>query len=364
LKKDGSAKQLSILGLLLELNSSSAPYNEYLREYANRHNVTLCSYFQSEIPILPSIRYFSGEGTFLGFWNAMKKAFEVDRYDVIHAHSPHVGVFSLLFNGFNPFRTRRMIYTVHTSYENYKIRNKLFTSLIFLFFRRIVFVSQSSFDSFPRILLWLANNRTCVIQNGVDIARLDRSVQQNIRDKSQDPFTIVVIGRLIPSKNPLVVLRAFEQNNHQSSRLVFIGDGPLRDKIQVQAQSAQIGSRVTITGVIAREAVYQLLADADLFVSASRVEGLPISVLEAMSAFCPVVLSDIPPHREIVEGMTGVPLVPVGDVPALSDAMKRMMQMPKAERRFLGKQGRHQVEDRFSLATMHHQYEKLYYDIT
>ena len=100
--------------------------------------------------------------------------------------------------------------------------------------------------------------------------------------------------------------------------------------------------------------------DADLLVSASSVEGLPIAVLEAMVSRCPVVLSDIPPHREIADGVGFIPLVKVADTAGLSREIDRFQRMPSAERAGVGNKCRKLAVQQFSLTTMHKQYEELY----
>ena len=122
------------------------------------------------------------------------------------------------------------------------------------------------------------------------------------------------ISQLIDRKNPLAVLEAFRRADDGVSRLVLMGQGPLHDRLVAESRVRGIVARVQLTGLIARENVYEHLSSADVFVSASRGEGLPVAVLEAMACRCPVVLSDIPPHREVAEGTDFIPLIAPDDV--------------------------------------------------
>jgi glycosyltransferase involved in cell wall biosynthesis len=101
-----------------------------------------------------------------------------------------------------------------------------------------------------------------------------------------------------------------------------------------------------------------------VFVSYSHGEGLPVGVLEAMAAELPVVLSDIAPHREIVESTPGATLVAPGDVTALADAMTRLQNTDLPARRAAGRSARRTVVDRFGLRSMAAGYDDVYAGVT
>ncbi len=75
---------------------------------------------------------------------------------------------------------------------------------------------------------------------------------------------------------------------------------------------------------------------------------------------CPVILSDIAPHREIAGGTDFIPLIPPDDVAGFAREMQRYKQMPTAARAEIGAKCRKLIEARFSLAAMHKSYEEVY----
>jgi glycosyltransferase involved in cell wall biosynthesis len=115
--------------------------------------------------------------------------------------------------------------------------------------------------------------------------------------------------------------------------------------------------------VVGRDDVYGRLAEADVFVSTSRSEGLPVAVLEAMACGRPVILSDIPPHREIATGADFIPLVPPGDAEGFARELRAFGEMAPKHREELGDRCRDLVESRFSLAEMHRSYLRIYAEV-
>ena len=132
-----------------------------------------------------------------------------------------------------------------------------------------------------------------------------------------DPPQIVTVGRLAAPKDPLTLVHALPALGPRPYSLAFVGDG--RDRPAVEARAARAPRRRTGSTLLGeRHDVPELLAAADIFVLASRSEGAPLSILEAMAAGLPVVASDVGGVAELVaDGETGL-LVPAGDAAALA----------------------------------------------
>ena len=90
--------------------------------------------------------------------------------------------------------------------------------------------------------------------------------------------------------------------------LLFRPEQRKRQEHARMLEALKRNDRVTMTGLIPRDEVFLRCASADVLVSTSHGEGLPVAVIEAMAAGCPVILSDIPPHRELMDGEDFVPL--------------------------------------------------------
>jgi glycosyltransferase involved in cell wall biosynthesis len=361
-----SNRALKVLHLVLSIGETSAPYNEHCLPWADKRDITICTYFASGIKPPRAIRFFGGDGSLKGFFRVLKAALSEKEYDVIHAHSPHVGLLFLFAKLFAFGKlTSATVITVHDSYQNYKPRNRLMLIPVFAGFQRIVCCSRASFDSFPAVYKRLAGDRLCAIQNGLDIARVDRIAEySHPRALKNGDFRVVAVSRLVDIKNPFSVIAAFQQSVNADSRLVYVGDGVLRNSIIAEIRKASLEDQIELTGLIPREKVFEQLLGADLFISTSRGEGLPISVLEAMACCCPVVLSDIPPHREIAEGVDFIPLIRPNDVSGFAHEIKRLREMSVSERAKIGQECRKLVEERFSLSAMHAEYEQVYIQIS
>jgi glycosyltransferase involved in cell wall biosynthesis/capsular polysaccharide biosynthesis protein len=357
--------ELSILHVIVRANATNSQYNEHCLPVMHERNITVCSLFPAEVVAPEPLRLVEGDGTTWGCFRALRRALKQGPYDVVHVHAAASGVLTLM-TYFLTFRSRRnLVFTVHNSWRNFRFRNRLFLYWVIALFPTVVTCGRAVRDSLPRSLRTVFGGRFLVVQNGVDLDRVDR-----IRETSEDePDTadapnpgleVVSVGRLIPIKDPLAVLDAFADAAGPHDRLVFVGDGPLRRQLFDEAWRAGLTGRVRFTGVVERDEVYRIVSRADVFVSASRGEGLPVSVLEAMACKCPVILSDIPPHAEIARLAPGVPLVRPGDISGLSEALTTYGAMKARSKARLGARMRRCVEEHFSVRSMNDAYEALY----
>jgi glycosyltransferase involved in cell wall biosynthesis len=366
MKTPESDRRLSILHVILALTPTNCQYNEHCLPMMNEREITIATYFRSIWGITPpaGIALFDGDGTLRGFFRTLRIALEARAYDVIHVHTPHAGVLvpmALLCYGLYRRLKPSTVHTVHNSFRSFKLRHKLMLMPGMAFFQRVVFCSKAAYESFPSLYKQLAGGRASIVQNGVDIERIDRVTRTQQVDRNGH-FTVAAVG-LIKIKGPFTVLEAFRQCADPASRVVFMGEGHLRPLLAAEAEESGLQEQVQLTGLIPRDSVFEQLAQADLFISASRGEGLPVAVLEAMACSCPVLLSDIPPHREIAEGVDWIPLVQPDDVTGFAREIARFRDMSPEQRAGIGRKCRERVEERFSLRAMHAGYMQVYAQI-
>jgi glycosyltransferase involved in cell wall biosynthesis len=354
-------RTLNILHLLLAMGETSAAYNEHCLPAVAGQTISICTFFTPTVTPPQRIALFAGDGTLSGFFRALWAALRAQNYDVIHAHSVHVATLLvvsryLLFHSFKA----HTVYTLHSSYPNYKLTNKLMLFIATLFFERIICCSYASLESLPPFLKRIAGKRLGVVQNGLDLERVDAAIQNFPRHHRNDCFTVTAVGRLIEVKNPLTIERAFHQSDDGQGRLVFVGEGHLHSTLSHDIAEHGLDKRVQFTGLIPRELVYKYLSETDLFISTSLIEGLPVAVLEAMACSRPMLLSDIPPHHEIAANVDFIPLVSPRDVDGFTREIQRFQKMSSEERSQIGTKCRKLVEERFSLAKMRQEYELIY----
>lgn len=358
-----SHHRLRVLRLLLEIVETNAPFQELSRPLANKQDITLCSYFPSAVEVPADLGLFEGDGTVRGFFRALRVALSKRQYDVIHAETPHVAFLFLLANILDRRRMASTVFTVSNSYGSWKLRNKVLLLPAFALFRRVVCCGEACSRSFPAFYRWLAGRRFRCVPNGVDIDRIDAASAAKRQEEHLTSFTVVSVSRLVPIKNHVTTLRAFERCRGGGDQLVFVGEGPDRPRLLSEIASRGLNEDVHLLGLLQREQVYQRLASSDVYVSTSHGEGLPIAVLEAMVARCAVILSDIEPHREIARGADFIPLVGPDDVGGFAAEIDRIRAMSPAARAEVGDRCRAQVEARFALANMHAGYEEIYKEL-
>ena len=363
---EGPQRKIRVLHLILMVGETNSQYNEHCLPLIGVQDLSICTYFVPQLTPPREIALFAGNGSLRGFFRALRAALDTKEYDVVHAHSPHTALLLVLallaWRRFVGLRSS-MAYTVHASFRNYKLRNKVMMVMALPAFKRVVFCGHASYESLPRIWRWLVRDRWRVVQNGADIQRVDRVLAAGSDARREESFTVISVGRLENAKDPVTVLDAFGKVAHEDSRLVFVGKGGLESTLGERAVELGLEHRVQIAGLIPRDEVFARCASADVFVSASYGEGLPVAVMEAMASRCPVILSDIPPHREVADGADFIPLIAPGDVAGFAREIQRYRDMSPEERLEIGRRCRDHVTARFALPIMHAGIEAVYREL-
>ena len=357
-------RRIRVLHVIFLVGETNSQYNEHCLPLVGRRDLSICAYAEPSVEPPKAITVFAGDGTLRGFFRATRSALDASEYDVIHVHAPPTAVLLLLAIAAHPRRRkllRSLVYTVHDSFYDYKVRDRLLMLPIFAVSRRTVFCGQAAQESYPAPWRAIARGRGRVVPNAADLERVRRAIADvSVRDGA---FGIVSVGRLEQVKDPMTLLEAFRSADDGASRLEIVGVGRLEARLRREIHASRLEDRVELTGLIPRDEVFVRCANADLFVSPSRGEGLPVGVIEAMASGCPVVLSDIPPHREVAEGADFIPLVPVGDAALFAREIGRFQRMRSEERRVIGSKCRELALARFGLERMHAGYDAVYREL-
>ena len=217
-------------------------------------------------------------------------------------------------------------------------------------YSNLPFTKRWVLKQLTRMLMWRADALTCVSQEMVEQYRSvfakpphtciynivhDAHAYARMREVPEHPWAhdqeiplLVAAGRLAPWKGFGDLIRAMELLvRRRPARLLILGDGPLRDELQEQIETAGLSSHVQLVGYVENPLKY--FRAARLFVLSSHVEGMPNVLVEAMMCGCTPVSTDCAtgPRELLQDGRYGY-LVPVGDSSAMAGAIEQAIDAP------------------------------------
>lgn len=254
------------------------------------------------------------------------------------------------------------VITMHGNrYYAARIRRRVALGLAVALSDRTVAVSNGLADDLRRDLFGRAS-RISMIANGV---RPVRAAQTSLRDELRlgpGDRLLVSVGNLYPVKGHrhLIDAMALLGARHETLHLAIGGRGELADALAARARDLGLANRVHLLGL--RSDIPALLAAADAFVLPSLSEGLPLALLEAMFAGCPIVASEVGEvGAALAHGECGV-LVPAGNASALARALEDLLGDP-ARARALSERAARRAAAEYDVSQMVRRYGEVYDEV-
>jgi glycosyltransferase involved in cell wall biosynthesis len=202
-----------------------------------------------------------------------------------------------------------------------------------------------------------------IIRGGVELPKsftvAERQAQRAALGATEDEFLIGCVGRFRSMKRQDLLIDALARllPSHSNLRLVLVGDGELRPKIERHIEALGLGQRVTLFGTATD--LPPLYSAFDLVVQASNSEALPNVLLEASASARPIVATAAGGTGEVIrDGVTGL-LVPVDDLDSLVSAIDRLVADADLRDR-MGAAARALVEHEYGMDRFVREYADLY----
>lgn len=268
----------------------------------------------------------------------------IDNIDIIHLHSSKAGFLGRIVS-FLLGKSKKTIYTPHAiSFLRLDVSPK----------KRKIFIWMEKFASFfgGKIIACSQSEKEAIEEQGIKNATFINNgikpLQIEKKVNTSDKTTIISVGRLSIQKNPKLFNDiALEFIDNPNIQFIWCGDGELKSELT--------SPNIKCTGWIERKELENYLSYADIYLSTSLWEGLPLSVLEAMSIGLPVVLSDCVGNRDLVDNNGFLYINKIEAIKNINELLKNKIWINKK-----GHNSKIIVENNFNMRNMAISYLNIY----
>jgi len=337
------------------------------------HKVSIISLIDNRT--VPAVNFnvtqLSSLGANLIFINSLKlyeirpflkliKLFRHEKFDVVQSHLSHGDILGGIVGWLT---STPVVATLHTpnprQIGHYHIREFLWKFVLRYFSKKTIVVSRGIEEAYRSTV---PASKLELVLNAVNIpAPLTDHERNKIRaEMTSNPQAklIICVGRLVPSKGISELLQAFVsiREENADAMLVIVGGGEIQNDLISQARSLGVFEHVHFLGY--RNDIQDLLKGADMYVSASYLEGMSIALLEAMAAGLPIVATNVGEVPYLLENQRGV-LIPPRDVEAIAKGIIDLLNNPNEMRR-MGAAAREYAENHLAPSVWLNQLMNIY----
>lgn len=325
--------------------------SEALLNEAKRNNVTIIE--------LPRFGRYDPLTIFRLF--ALIKKYKIDILHTTDYKSDLIGFFAAKLAKIPIITT---VVTAATGGEivGFKLKvNVAIDKFIIRYFNKIVAVSNITKEELLKAKI--NNHKIKTIPNGIDIEEIEKIGRATSLPTDNSVKTICFVGRLNMVKRVGDLIFAFKvikDSFKKNVKLVLIGDGPLRKRLEQLVDGLALNNEVIFMGFCKNR--LEFMAKSDVVVLPSIKEGSPLVLLEALALARPVVATDVEGIDELIkQGITGL-LVPSKNPKEIARAVIYLLQNRQIAKN-IGLAGQEFARRNFTAEIMVQNYEELYKDI-
>ena len=294
---------MKLLRLTPALKSTSAPYNQFSLGFKETIDQVIFSlHAPHDVDIDDKLEVIHGSGSIFKSFFVLKQLVKKNKFDVIHIHNGVTGLlFILAIFPFNLGLLNKSVFTLHNSWYVLKTRNQFLDFFVMLFSKRVCTCGLSSYNSIPTLIKIIIGKKMIPVVNGFNHKRIDEVENKKIKNQyfnSEDHVRILYVGALNHIKNQIALLKVLKKIKI-NAEIVFLGDGANKERLIEFSKSINSSIKICFKGLVSRDTAIDHMLEADVCISLSKGEGLPIAILESMYAGCFMILSSIPPHLEV-----------------------------------------------------------------
>lgn len=296
--------------------------------------------------------------------------FKKNRYDIVHTHSAKAGILGRI-SAKLATPDCIVIHTVH-GLPFHPYQNRIL-NFLYIFLEKIASIFTDHFICVGEIMKEKSLKagigkefQYSVIYSGFELEPYfengkKREIMRKKYGIKENEKVIGMVGRLFYLKGQEYLIEAFKDvvNEYPDTKLLLVGDGILREKLENYAKENGIYEKVIFTGLVPPEKIPEYVSMMDIVVHTSLREGLPRAVAQGLAGGKPVVAFDIDGAREIVLNMKTGFIVPPCDVNSLKEKIIFLLKNPEIAEK-MGKEGQQLVKKNFSVEKMVDEIENLY----
>lgn len=277
-------------------------------------------------------------------YKELKKIIANEGYDLVHTHTPVASACSRF--ACRKMKDIKVIYTAHGFhfFKGASKKNWLIYYLLEKFLARwtdaIFTMNGEDFNNAKRFKT--KNPNSVFNTNGVGVD-LNKFVPQTEKNKaefrkqygySNEDFIMIYVGELSKRKNQKQVIESMGllKDKFTNLRLLLVGRGPLEDSYRSLVSQLELEENILFLGY--RKDIPQLMGLADIALSSSKQEGLPVNVMESMATGLPLVVTNSRGNRDLVLNNYNGYVVKIGSKEEFASAIEKLYMLPKKRSEF------------------------------